>query len=89
MESGVKVQTGLRLKPLLIAQLKRRAKAKGVTFNGYVEEVLEKSVTPVFPKIRKEDLGSDDDLSALGKTIAPIPQSVIDSDPRLAYLLSK
>lgn len=86
-----KVQTGLRLDPMLLERLKRKAKAEHKTFNGYVEGLLEKALEPVFPKLRREDyLEPDPELEALGLTFGehftPPTREELDADPRLAHI---
>lgn len=86
-----KVQTGLRLDPMLLERLKRKAKAENKTFNGYVEGLLEKTLEPVFPRLRREDyLESDPELEALirelSQMVLPPTQEELDADPRLAHI---
>lgn len=86
-----KVQTGLRLDPMLLERLKRKAKAENKTFNGYVEGLLEKALEPVFPRLRREDyLESDPELEALirelSQMVLPPTQEELDADPRLAHI---
>lgn len=90
MESGaVKVQTGLRLSPALISRLKRNAKSKDMSFNGYVEDLLESEVFPSMPKLKREDFQPDEQILRLGKTIPAFTEEEITNDPKLAYILSK
>ena len=90
MEQGtVKIQTGLRFSPALISRLKRNAKSKNMSFNGYVEELLESAVFPSMPKLRREDFQPDGQILQLGKTIRDFAEEEIAADPKLAYILSK
>ena len=90
MEQGaVKVQTGLRFSPALISRLKRNAKNKNMSFNGYVEDLLESAVFPSMPKLKREDFQPDEQILRLGKTIPAFTEDEIANDPKLAYILSK
>ena len=81
-----KIQTGLRLPELLINQLKTKARQEGKSFNAYVEEVLERDVTLVFPKLKREDFQPDEELLAIGREIPPFTKEELESDPRLAHI---
>ena len=90
MNNGLtKVQTGLRLSPALIERLKRGAKKNDMSFNGFVEELLEKAVAPAFPALKREDYLPDERLLRLGKTIPAVTEEQLAEDPKLAYILSK
>ena len=82
-----KVQTGLRLPLLLINQLKAKAKQEGKSFNAYVEEVLERDVELVFPKLRREDYPPDVELMAMGLPMPEFTKEDLENDPRLAHIL--
>lgn len=82
-----KVQTGLRLPLLLINQLKAKAKQEGKSFNAYVEEVLERDVELVFPKLRREDYPPDEELMAMGLPMPEFTKEDLENDPRLAHIL--
>ncbi len=90
METQVtKVQTGLRLSPSMIARLKRGARQKDMSFNGYVEDLLEKAITPTMIHLRREDYLPDEKILRLGKTIPAFTKEELARDPKLAYILSK
>ena len=82
-----KIQTGLRLPELLINQLKTKARQEGKSFNAYVEEVLERDVALVFPKLKREDFQPDEELMAMGLHIPEFTKEDLENDPRLAHIL--
>ena len=82
-----RVQTGLRLPPMLIDKLKAKARRSNKSFNRYVEDVLARDVTDEFPHLDREAFVRDNEFLALGKTIGEIPREVIDGDPKLAHIL--
>jgi len=86
---NVKVQTGLRFTPGLIARLKRNAKKNSMSFNKYVENILEKTTAPDFQQLRREDFLPGPEILSLGKTIPDFTREELDNDPKLAYLLSE
>jgi len=83
----VRVQTGLRFPPALIAKLKSRAKRSNKSFNRYVEDILEKEVADEFPRLNREDFLKNNRFLSLGKTMGEIPGEVIEKDPKLAHIL--
>lgn len=86
-----RVQTAFRLDTGLINRLKRKAKAKGLSLNAYVEHVLAKDAPAelVWPKVEfpKEvpafvkELQSDKPLS--------FTKEELEEDPKLDYLVRK
>ena len=85
----MKIQTGLRFSPALIEKLKQNARASRMTFNGYVEGVLERAVSAEVPKLRREDYLPDEDILSLGQTIPPFSEEELKADAKLAYILGK
>ena len=85
----MKVQTGLRFSPLLIEKLKQNARNSRMSFNGYVESVLEHAVKVDVPKLRREDFLPDEEILSLGKTIPPFTEEELKADSKLAYILGK
>ena len=81
-----KVQTGLRLDPMLINRLKSRAKLEGKSFNSYVEEVLEREMEPIFPKLRREDYRVPDWVDKLAVRGRKFSKEELEADPRLAHI---
>ena len=84
-----KVQTGLRLDPILLERLKRKAKAEHKTFNGYVEGLLEKALEPVFPKLKREDYQVPDWVDKLSVQGRKFTKEELEADPRLAHILGE
>lgn len=83
------IQTGIRMAPSLYERLKRLAKQQNRSVNNYVVTLLEEATAPVFPPLKVSDLEVDEDLQKLGGVIGDIPEELIASDPKLAYILSK
>lgn len=79
-------QTGIRLPENLIMVLKKKARSRGVSFNRYVEYVLNKDAEKTLPYIDPNDKISPELLSMAG-TIPMPSQEEIDSDPRLKAAL--
>lgn len=89
MKPVSRVQTVIRLKPEVMERVKYRAKSKNMSVNAFMEEVLEQfTMTPPIPKLPK-DYKIDPMVKALSGCIPMPSQEVIDSDPRLAYILGK
>ena len=86
---ATRVQTGLRLKPALIARLKRKARKNNQTFNGYVEQLLESATETAVPQLSRAGFMLDQEFVALGKTIPAFTKEEIERDPKLAYLLGE
>ena len=89
METTTKIQTGLRFPPELIARLKKEARKQKKSFNGYVEEILEKAMAEPLPKLRREDYLPGDTILQLGKTIPAFTREQLEADPKLAYILAE
>lgn len=85
----VRVQTGLRFPPALIAKLKSRAKRSNKSFNRYVEDVLEKEVADEFPHLDREDFVKDNEFLSFGKLIPDFSKEQLEADPKLAHILGE
>ena len=83
-----RVQTILRLRPELLARVKRASKRENRSVNSFIEHALEKATGLEFPKLPKDFKVSDEILS-LGGTIAVPTQEMLDKDAKLAYLWEK
>ncbi|MBP5566739.1 MAG: toxin-antitoxin system HicB family antitoxin [Bacteroidales bacterium] len=83
-----RVQVIVRLKPELMARVKRAARRENRSMNSFVERTLEKATGLEFPKLPKDFKVSDEILS-LGGTIAVPTQEMLDKDAKLAYLWGK
>lgn len=83
-----RVQTIIRLRPELLARVKRASKRENRSVNSFIEHALEKATGLEFPKLPKDFKVSDEILS-LGGTIAVPTQEMLDKDAKLAYLWDK
>ncbi len=83
-----RVQVIVRLKPELMARVKRAARRENRSMNSFVERTLEKATGLEFPKLPK-DFKVSDEILALGGTIAEPTQEMLDKDAKLAYLWRK
>lgn len=86
MRTRVYKQTGIRLPEEMIGQIKRKAARKGVSFNAYVESVLEQDIREEIPYIDPNAEISPEILALAGRWPAPT-QEEIDADPRLQAIL--
>lgn len=82
-----RVSTIIRLRPGIMAQAKRRAKQKNLSFNAYVEEVLDRASRVEWPV-----LPPDFQVSEEIKRMQCIPadwkpsKEELEADPRLAHI---
>lgn len=83
------IQAGFRMDSSLYERLKRNAKKQKRSLNNYVVALLEEATAPIFPHIEEQDLIIDQDLLSLGETFGNLSPEFTESDPKLAYLLSK
>ncbi len=84
--SEARVQTAFRLRPSLIAKLKREAEKQHDSLNGYVENILERHVELEWPRIPADFKVSDIVLSMNGSIPMPSKEELED-DPRMAHIL--
>lgn len=80
-------QTGIRLPEELITVLKKNAKNRGVSFNRYVEYVLNKDAETSLPPYIDPHEKINPDILSMAGTIPMPSQEEIDSDPRLKAAL--
>lgn len=78
-------QTGIRLPESLIRRLKSKANKKGVSFNAYVESVLQNDVKDEIPYMDANAPIDPEILSMAGTIPAPTSQE-LEEDPRLAAI---
>ena len=78
----------LRLPPQLIEQLKHNAKRDNLSLNAYVEMELEMIAKPKIPKLPK-DFKVSPLVESLSGIIPAPSKELLESDDRLAYILSK
>ena len=84
-----RVQTVIRLRPEVMERVKYRAKGRNISVNAFMEEVMDEATRiPPIPKLPK-NYKIDPLVKSLAGFLPMPPQEVIDSDPRLAYILSK
>lgn len=85
MRTNTYKQTGIRLPKSLINSLKRKACRKGVSFNAYVESVLQEDLKYDIPYIDPNKEIDPEILALSGRWPAPT-QEELDSDPRLQHI---
>ncbi len=78
--------TVIRIRPDIMARAKRLAKFNNMSLNAYIENLLDRDTTPVFPKLPKDFKVSDEILS-LNYNISSPTREEIESDPRLYHIL--
>ena len=83
-----RVQTIIRLRPELMARVKRASKRENRSVNSFIEHTLEKATGLEFPKLPKDFKVSDEILS-LGGTIAVPTPEMLDKEAKLAYRWDK
>lgn len=88
METVSRVQTVIRLKPELMERVKYRAKSQGLSVNTFVENALIEATKVPIPK-RPKDMEIDPIVKSLSGIFPPTTQEMLESDDRLAYILSK
>jgi hypothetical protein len=84
-----RIQTVLRLRPEVMARVKRKARKMNCSFNSYVEQLLDRDTLMEFPRIPK-DLPISEEVRALHclRLEEPSPEQLA-RDPKLAYLWEK
>lgn len=88
METVARTQTIIRLRPELMERVKYRAKGRNMSVNAYVESVLEEATKAPIPKLPK-DFKISPLIEKLSGIIPAPTQEMLESDDRLAYILSK
>lgn len=91
MQTANRVQTVLRLDKFLFERAKMIAGRRGMSFNTYVEKLIEKDAGLVFPKLPKDFKVSEEILNLVPKESSFVrpTQEELDNDPKLAYLMEK
>ena len=84
-----RVQTILRLRPELMARVKRAAKRENRSVNSFIEHTLEKATGLEFPKLPKDFKVSDEILNLACFKLPTPTQEELDNDPKFAYLYEK
>lgn len=93
------IQTAFRFRPQMLAQMKNKARLQGVSLNSYVENLVQKDIDgqesryeEIYRELSKIKINPEtlekihSDIQSLNIHIS---QEDIDSDERIAYLLSK
>lgn len=88
METVSRVQTVIRLKPELMERVKYRAKSQGLSVNTFVENALIEATKVPIPKLPK-NFKIDPLVESLSGIIPAPTKEMLESDDRLAYILSK
>lgn len=83
-----RVQTILRLRPDVMARVKRAAKREKRSVNSFIEDTLDRATGLEFPKL-PPDFKVSDEILGLGFTIAEPTPEMLENDPKLAYLWNK
>ncbi len=88
METRTKIQTVIRIRPEVMERVKYQARGNKMSFNAFVESILDQATKVSIPKLSKEI-----ELDPLVKSIsgaipAPTPE-MLEQDERLAHLLCK
>ena len=85
-----RTQTIIRLRPEILARVKRKAREEHRSFNSYVEHILDQATELEWPKLGPDFKISEEVLNLRAKEpwIRP-SQEELDADPKLAYLVEK
>ncbi len=88
MENAARVQTVIRLRPEVMERVKYRAKSQNISVNAFVENALVEATKVPIPKLPK-DFKIDPLVESLSGIIPAPSKEMLESDDRLAYILSK
>lgn len=88
METIARVQTVIRLRPDVMERVKYRAKSQNISVNAFVENALVEATKVPIPKLPK-DFKIDPLVESLSGIIPAPAKEMLESDDRLAYILSK
>ena len=88
MENAARVQTVIRLRPDVMERVKYRAKSQNISVNAFVENALVEATKVPIPK-RPKDMEIDPIVKSLSGIFPPTTPEMLESDDRLAYILSK
>ena len=81
-----RISTIIRLRPGIMAQAKRRAKQKNLSFNAYVEEVLDRASRVEWPVLPPDFKVSEEILNFQIKDWKEATKEELEADPRLAHI---
>jgi len=88
METATRIQTVIRLRPEVMERVKYRAKGHNMSVNAYVESVLDTATKVPIPKLPK-DFKISPVIERMSGVIPAPTKELLESDDRLAYILSK
>ena len=88
METIARVQTVIRLRPEVMERVKYRAKSLGISINAFMEDAIMEATKVSIPK-RPKNLEIDPVVKSLSGIIPAPTKEMLESDDRLAYILSK
>lgn len=93
------IQTAFRFRPKMLAQMKNKARLQGVSLNSYVENLVQKDIDgqesryeEIYRELSKIKINPEtvkEVNDSFSKFNIRFTQEEIDSDKRLAYILSK
>lgn len=81
-----RVSTIIRLRPGIMAQAKRRAKQKNLSFNAYVEEVLDRASRVEWPVLPPDFQVSEEVRSFQIMDWKEPTKDELEADPKLAHI---
>ena len=88
METIARTQTVIRLRPEVMERVKYRAKGHNMSVNAYVESILDEATRAPIPKL-PTDFKISPVIEKLSGIIPAPTKEMLESDDRLAYILSK
>ena len=81
-----RVSTIIRLRPGIMAQAKRRVKQKNLSFNAYVENILDRASRVEWPVLPPDFKVSEEILNFQIKDWKEPTKEELEADPRLAHI---
>ena len=81
-----RISTIIRLRPGIMAQAKRRAKQKNLSFNAYVENILDRESRVEWPVLPPDFKVSEEILNFQIKDWKEATKEELEADPRLAHI---
>ncbi len=89
MPTVQRIQTVIRLNPDVMSRVKRQAKRENISFNSFVEKVLERAATPSFPELPPDFMVSEEIRSMARFEMPEESAELLEKDPKFAYLYEK
>ena len=81
-----RISTIIRLRPGIMAQAKRRAKQKNLSFNAHVENILDRESRVEWPVLLPDFKVSEEILNFQIKDWKEPTKEELEADPRLAHI---